>query len=192
MKDGWLLGYLAPEYAMRGHLTEKADVFSFGVVVLEILSGRPNADSDLDAGKTYLLEWAWTLHENNKTLELVDPRLTDFDDQEAIRFIKVVAFQCTQGPPMTRPSMSRVVGMLSGDIEVGSTVMSKPSYLTDWDYKDVTSSFLIDRDTPSTDSKSKLNLHPGSTTGASTDIDLAPSPVEVNRSMVTDIIREGR
>ncbi|KAM5587282.1 putative LRR receptor-like serine/threonine-protein kinase [Rosa sericea] len=186
------IGYLAPEYAMRGHLTEKADVFSFGVVVLEILSGRPNADSDLDAGKTYLLEWAWTLHENNKTLELVDPRLTDFDDQEAIRFIKV-AFQCTQGPPMTRPSMSRVVGMLSGDIEVGSTVMSKPSYLTDWDYKDVTtSSFLIDRDIPSTDSKSELNLQPGSTTGASTDIDLSPSPVEVNRSMVTDIIREGR
>ncbi|XP_024198933.1 probable LRR receptor-like serine/threonine-protein kinase At1g56130 isoform X1 [Rosa chinensis] len=186
------IGYLAPEYAMRGHLTEKADVFSFGVVVLEILSGRPNADSDLDAGKTYLLEWAWTLHENNKTLELVDPRLTDFDDQEAIRFIKV-AFQCTQGPPMTRPSMSRVVGMLSGDIEVGSTVMSKPSYLTDWDYKDVTtSSFLIDRDTPSTDSKSELNLQPGSTTGASTDIDLYPSHVEVNRSMVTDIIREGR
>ncbi|XP_024160928.1 probable LRR receptor-like serine/threonine-protein kinase At1g56140 isoform X2 [Rosa chinensis] len=185
------IGYLAPEYAMRGHLTEKADVFGFGVVLLEILSGRPNADNDLDAGKTYLLEWAWTLHENNRTLELVDPRLTEFDEEEAIRFIRV-AFQCTQGPPMTRPSMSRVVGMLSGDIEIGSTIMSKPSYLTDWDYKDVTtSSFLIDRDTPSTDDRSEL-LQPDSTTGASTDIDLAPSPVEVNRSMVTDIIREGR
>lgn len=42
---------------MRGHLTEKADVFGFGVVALEILSGRPNSDDSLDDGKVYLLEW---------------------------------------------------------------------------------------------------------------------------------------
>ena len=48
---------MAPEYAMRGHLTEKADVFSFGVVALEVLSGRPNSDKDLEEGKIYLLEW---------------------------------------------------------------------------------------------------------------------------------------
>jgi hypothetical protein len=50
---------LAPEYAMLGHLTEKADVFSFGVVALEILSGRPNSDNSLDNKKKYLLEWVW-------------------------------------------------------------------------------------------------------------------------------------
>lgn len=42
---------------MRGHLTEKADVFGFGVVILETLSGRPNTDNDLDAGEIYLLDW---------------------------------------------------------------------------------------------------------------------------------------
>lgn len=42
---------------MRGHLTEKADVFGFGVVALEILSGRPNADNTLENDKIYLLEW---------------------------------------------------------------------------------------------------------------------------------------
>ena len=42
---------------MRGHLTEKADVFGFGVVALEIVSGRPNADTSLEEEKTYLLEW---------------------------------------------------------------------------------------------------------------------------------------
>ena len=52
-------GYLAPEYAMRGLLTEKADVFGFGVVALEILSGRPNSDNSLDTQKIYLLEWVW-------------------------------------------------------------------------------------------------------------------------------------
>lgn len=50
-------GYLAPEYAMRGHLTEKADVFAFGVVALEVVSGRTNSDSSLEEQKMYLLEW---------------------------------------------------------------------------------------------------------------------------------------
>ncbi|XP_034698360.1 probable LRR receptor-like serine/threonine-protein kinase At1g56140 isoform X2 [Vitis riparia] len=134
------IGYLAPEYAMLGHLTEKADVFSFGVVALEILSGRPNTDKSLDAKKIYLLEWAWTLHENNQSLDLVDPMLTALDENEVSRVVRV-ALLCTQGSPMLRPTMSRVVAMLSGDIEV-STVTSKPSYLTDCDFKDMTSTFL--------------------------------------------------
>ncbi|PQQ00321.1 uncharacterized protein Pyn_14583 [Prunus yedoensis var. nudiflora] len=186
------IGYLAPEYAMRGHLTEKADVFGFGVVALEILSGRPNSDNNLDPEKIYLLEWAWTLHENDQSLGLVDPRLTEFDENDATRLIKA-ALLCTQASPIMRPSMSRVVAMLSGDIEA-STVISKPSYLTDWDFKDVTtSSFLMDNDTPSTDFNVHLSHQPeGSTTGASTGIDLSPSPVNVTESMLTGIIGEGR
>lgn len=45
---------------MRGHLTEKADVFSFGVLALEIVSGRPNSDTSLEGEKMYLLEWVCT------------------------------------------------------------------------------------------------------------------------------------
>ncbi|KAK1281050.1 putative LRR receptor-like serine/threonine-protein kinase [Acorus gramineus] len=50
-------GYLAPEYALWGHLTEKVDVFGFGVVALEIISGRQNCDLSMDKDKVYLLEW---------------------------------------------------------------------------------------------------------------------------------------
>ncbi|CAN6683891.1 unnamed protein product [Malus baccata var. baccata] len=193
------IGYLAPEYAMFGHLTEKADVFGFGVVVLEILSGRPNSYSNLDPEKISLLEWVWTLHENDQTLRLVDPRLTEFDETEATRLIRV-ALMCTQGSPMARPSMSRVVAMLSGDIDIG-TIMSKPSYLTDYDFKDVTTSltsrFLVEDDTPSTSSKGsnvRLNYQSrgSNASGANTPwIDHAPS-VNVTQSLLAEIRREGR
>ncbi|KAF7834650.1 putative LRR receptor-like serine/threonine-protein kinase [Senna tora] len=132
------IGYLAPEYAMRGHLTEKADVFSFGVVALEIVSGRPNSDPSLEGEKIYLLEWAWHLHENNRVVELVDPRLSSDFNEEQVRRIVGISLLCTQTSPSLRPSMSRVVAMLSGDIEV-STVTSRPGYLTDWKFDDVTS-----------------------------------------------------
>ncbi|XVF87035.1 hypothetical protein PTKIN_Ptkin18bG0088200 [Pterospermum kingtungense] len=134
------IGYLAPEYAMRGHLTEKADVFSFGVVALEIISGRPNSDNSLDADKVYLLEWAWSLYEKNQSLDLVDPSLADFDENEALQLVGV-ALLCTQGSPTLRPSMSRVVAMLAGDIEV-SGVITRPNYLSDWNFKDLTRSCM--------------------------------------------------
>ncbi|PON40428.1 Mitogen-activated protein kinase kinase kinase [Parasponia andersonii] len=152
------LGYLAPEYALRGHLTEKADVFAFGVVALEIVSGRPNFCNSLDKEKIYLLEWAWTLYEANQALELVDPTLAEFDENEATRFIRV-ALLCTQASPWLRPPMSRVIGMLAGDVEINCAT-SKPSYLTDLEFKDTTTSVFSSEVDTSNDysSKSSSNL----------------------------------
>ncbi|KAK9275188.1 hypothetical protein L1049_022449 [Liquidambar formosana] len=141
-------GYLAPEYAMRGHLTEKADVFSFGVVALEIVSGRPNSDTSLEEEQMYLLEWAWHLHENNREIELMDPKLSDFIEEE-IKLVIRVGLSCIQISPTLRPPMSRVVAMLSGDVEV-SSVTSKPRYLTDWNFDDSTS-FVSDISTKRAD-----------------------------------------
>ncbi|PIN09939.1 Serine/threonine protein kinase [Handroanthus impetiginosus] len=144
------IGYLAPEYAMRGHLTEKVDAFSFGVVALEIISGRPNSDSSLENDMIYLLEWAWNLHENNKEIELVDPTLHQYNEDEVIRIIGV-SLLCTQASPALRPAMSRVVAMLSGDIEV-APVTSRPGYLIDWKFNDQTT-FVSNTDssTPNVD-----------------------------------------
>ncbi|KAM4101435.1 hypothetical protein ACB094_05G142900 [Castanea mollissima] len=185
------IGYLAPEYAMRRHLTEKTDVFGFGVVALEILSGRPNSDNSLDTEKIYLLEWflfallvmnhqAWTLHENNQILRLVDPTLSEFDENEAAGAI-VVSLLCTQASPNMRPPMSRVVAMVAGDIEVGIAT-SKPSYLTDWDFKDITSSFLSEED----------RKHHGDNTDQSQLGDPLPSPINVTETILGGIIGDGR
>ncbi|XP_010480181.1 PREDICTED: probable LRR receptor-like serine/threonine-protein kinase At1g56140 [Camelina sativa] len=134
------IGYLAPEYAMRGHLTEKIDVYAFGVVALELVSGRPNSDENLEDEKRYLLEWAWNLHEKSREVELIDHELTEFNMEEVKRMIGI-ALLCTQTSHALRPPMSRVVAMLSGDVEV-SDVTSKPGYLTDWRFDDTTGSSL--------------------------------------------------
>ncbi|XP_058071801.1 probable LRR receptor-like serine/threonine-protein kinase At1g56140 isoform X2 [Magnolia sinica] len=180
------IGYLAPEYAMRGHLTEKADVFGFGVVALEILSGRMNSDTSLDQDKIYLLEWAWNLHEANRPLELMDQTLSEFDKEEALRMIGV-ALLCTQASPGLRPPMSRVVAMLAGDIEV-SSITSRPGYLTDWQFGEI-STFMTD-DT----SREPTGRTTNSQIGTSSNTTFAyesPSPM-ATQPMLHEIIGEGR
>ncbi|KAF4365656.1 hypothetical protein F8388_007489 [Cannabis sativa] len=145
-------GYLAPEYAMLGHLTEKTDVFAFGVVALEILTGRSNFDSSLGEEKAYLLEWAWNLHEEGREIELVDSKLSEFIEQEVRRIIQV-AFLCTQTSPTARPSMSKVVTMLSVDTNVDTEVL-RPSYLVDWKFNNVSS--LMSRIEQGTDSSTSI------------------------------------
>ncbi|KAG9445998.1 hypothetical protein H6P81_012126 [Aristolochia fimbriata] len=82
----------------------------------------------------------WSLHENNRDLELVDPALSDVNNEEALRII-AVALLCIQASRVLRPPMFRVVGMLSGDIEVGS-VSSRPGYLSDLQLSELTRSFM--------------------------------------------------
>ncbi|KAK2368178.1 putative leucine-rich repeat receptor serine/threonine-protein kinase [Trifolium repens] len=107
-------GYMAPEYAMHGYLTDKADVYSFGIVALEIVSGRSNTLYRTKEEAFYLLDWAHSLKESGDLMELVDTRLgSDFNKQEALVMINV-ALLCTNVTSNLRPSMSSVVSMLEG------------------------------------------------------------------------------
>uniref|UniRef100_A0A0E0AS28 non-specific serine/threonine protein kinase n=1 Tax=Oryza glumipatula TaxID=40148 RepID=A0A0E0AS28_9ORYZ len=136
------LGYLAPEYAMMGHLTEKADVFAFGIVAMEILAGRTNFDDSLEDDKKYLLGWAWRLHENNQTLEILDPKLAEFNQEEVMRVINVILL-CTMGLPHQRPPMSKVVSMLTEDIEMAEVdANARPSYIPQWQIKSENDGFI--------------------------------------------------
>ncbi|KAI9100208.1 hypothetical protein K1719_024426 [Acacia pycnantha] len=109
------LGYTAPEYVIYGQLSEKADVYSYGVVVLEIISAQKcrelNVESD-DEG-AFLLQKAWNLYEKGRHLELVDKTLDPKGyDAEEVRKTIEIGLLCTQASAHTRPMMSEVVALL--------------------------------------------------------------------------------
>ncbi|CAL9059479.1 unnamed protein product [Musa banksii] len=108
------LGYSAPEYALRGELSEKADIYSFGVLVLEIISCRKNTDLSLPNEMQYLPEYAWRLYERSKMTDLVDSRLLEEGALEKdVLQVCHVALLCLQPHPSLRPPMSEIVAMLT-------------------------------------------------------------------------------
>uniref|UniRef100_A0A1D1YI47 Putative LRR receptor-like serine/threonine-protein kinase At1g56130 n=1 Tax=Anthurium amnicola TaxID=1678845 RepID=A0A1D1YI47_9ARAE len=123
------LGYTAPEYAMRGELTEKVDIFSFGVLVLEIISSRRNTNLTLPPEMQYLPEYAWKLFERSRVIELVDPKLQadGVMESDALQVCHV-ALLCLQSHPSARPPMSEIVAMLTCRSEP-TTTPSKPAFL---------------------------------------------------------------
>jgi serine/threonine protein kinase len=125
---GGTIGYTAPEYAVHGQLTEKADVYSYGIMVLEIVSGRKCVDARLPAPLQLLLEWAWNQFEQNEVLDIVDPLLEgQYPREQALRVI-TIALLCTQGSWTQRPAMSQVVSMLTDNSE--STVQpTRPAFI---------------------------------------------------------------
>lgn len=124
-------GYLAPEYAIRGKLTRKADIYSFGVLLMEIVSGRCHTNRRLPAEEQNLLEMTWTLYEKGMLVELVDESVAgDSNVDEACKYMKI-GLLCTQVMPKARPTMSTVVKMLKGEIDVDEGKLSKPGLLTE-------------------------------------------------------------
>ncbi|ESW18947.1 hypothetical protein PHAVU_006G084500 [Phaseolus vulgaris] len=108
------LGYTAPEYAMHGLLSEKADTYSYGIVVLEIISGQKSTDVKVDEDDSeYLLQRSWKLYERGSHLELLEEAIdpNEYDAEEVKRIIEI-ALLCTQATAATRPTMSEVVVLL--------------------------------------------------------------------------------
>ncbi|KAJ4956900.1 hypothetical protein NE237_013683 [Protea cynaroides] len=103
-------GYLAPEYFMHGIVDEKTDVFAFGVLLLELITGR----RALDNSHQSLVLWAKPLLDKNDMRELADPSLTDYDPQQ-MRHVMSTASLCTEHSSLLRPRMSQALQLLRGD-----------------------------------------------------------------------------
>ncbi|RZC44014.1 hypothetical protein C5167_036963 [Papaver somniferum] len=106
-------GYMAPEYAMHGKFSAKSDVFSFGVLILEILCGkRSNSFGGFEGAKN-VLSYAWGLWEEGKSIELLDPSLRDcYSPKEVMRCIQI-GLLCGQKDVANRPTMAWIIHMLN-------------------------------------------------------------------------------
>lgn len=125
---GGTRGYTAPEYAVHGLLSEKADVYSYGIVVLEIVSGRQSVDESLPAPMQLLLELVWNEYEHDKVLDIVDSKLEgQYPPEQALRVI-TIALLCTQGSSGMRPTMSQVLWMLNNDSEI-DVLPTQPAFI---------------------------------------------------------------
>lgn len=108
-------GYLAPEYFLYGKVNEKTDVFSFGVVLLELITGKKPIDTKIPNCQESLVTWARPLLENGSMKELVDPNLEDaYDECEMQRMIHATAL-CLRQAPRLRPRMTQILKLLRGE-----------------------------------------------------------------------------
>ncbi|CAN6226021.1 unnamed protein product [Urochloa humidicola] len=108
-------GYMAPEYMMRGNYSVKSDAFSFGVLVLEIVTGRKNNDCYNSGSSEDLLTTVWDHWEAGTATEILDPCISGgFPEDDVLRCIHI-GLLCVQGDPAVRPVMSSVVMMLGSD-----------------------------------------------------------------------------
>lgn len=119
------VGYLAPEYALFGQLTRKADIYSFGILLLEIVSGRSSSKAAFGEELMVLVEWTWKLKAEHRLLEIVDPELAEYPEDEVLRYIKVALF-CTQAASNQRPTMKQVVEMLSRNVNLKDESLTEP------------------------------------------------------------------
>ncbi|KAJ4867499.1 Proline-rich receptor-like protein kinase PERK12 [Raphanus sativus] len=140
-------GYLAPEYASSGKLTDRSDVFSFGVVLLELVTGRKPVDQNQPLGEESLVEWARPLLlkaiETGDCSELIDRRLDKhYVEHEVFRMIETAA-ACVRHSGPKRPRMVQVVRALdcdedSGDISNGTKVGQSTTYNSGQYNQDIT------------------------------------------------------
>lgn len=107
-------GYLAPEWITNYAISEKSDVYSYGMVLLEIIGGRKNYDPSESSEKSHFPTYAFKMMEDGKLRDIIDASLKIDEDDERVSTAIKVALWCIQDEMSLRPSMTKVVQMLEG------------------------------------------------------------------------------
>lgn len=129
-------GYLAPEYAVTGKITTKVDVFSFGVVLMELLTGLMALDESRPEERQYLAAWFWNIKSDKEKLRAaIDPILEVNDDTfETFWTIAELAGHCTSREPSQRPDMGHAVNVLAPLVEKWKPLDDEPEEYSGIDY----------------------------------------------------------
>ncbi|KAI7754631.1 hypothetical protein M8C21_023910 [Ambrosia artemisiifolia] len=109
------LGYLAPEYAMLGKASESCDVYSFGILLLELASGRKPIEKLNAATRRSITEWALPLACQRKFSEIADPKLNGDYSVEEMKRVILVGLVCARNQPEKRPTILEVVDLLKAE-----------------------------------------------------------------------------
>lgn len=143
-------GYLAPEYFMHGKVSEKIDVYAFGIVLLELLSGKKPINSENPKGQESLVMWAKPILKDGKVSQLLDPSLdTDYDNDQIERMVLAATLSISRAPTV-RPPINLVLKLLQGDEEATNWVKEQVSASEELD--------SIDGEASPTSIQSHLNL----------------------------------
>ncbi|KAF5479075.1 hypothetical protein F2P56_005579 [Juglans regia] len=122
------MGYLAPEYLQYGKATDKTDVFSYGVVILEVACGRRPIEREPESLKMVnLVDWVWGLHAEGRIIEAADTRLNGEFEEEEMKKLLLVGLSCANPDSAKRPSMRRVLQILDNEAELLAVPKMKPS-----------------------------------------------------------------
>ncbi|KAL2469027.1 putative serine/threonine-protein kinase [Forsythia ovata] len=108
-------GYVAPEYACTGMLNEKSDIYSFGIFIMEIITGRSPVDYSRTQGEVNLVEWLKMMVGNRKSEEVVDPKLPERPASKALKRVILVALRCVDPDAQKRPKMGHLIHMLEAE-----------------------------------------------------------------------------
>ncbi|MBA0767312.1 hypothetical protein Gotri_016209 [Gossypium trilobum] len=146
-------GYMAPEYVINGQFSVKSDVFSFGVLLLEIIGGQKNNNFHHGEDEEYILSFAWKSWREGTALNMVDPTLGDGSRNEIMRCIHI-ALLCVQQNVAARPTMASVALMLNS-FSTTLAVPSQPAFLMQSNFESEGSLSF-----PSTSNKSSTELPP--------------------------------
>ncbi|ERN19258.1 hypothetical protein AMTRI_Chr10g232080 [Amborella trichopoda] len=121
------MGYLAPEYIQYGKATEKTDIYSFGVVLLELCCGRRAIEKDIQNNMVNLVDWVWSLHGENRLFDAADVSLRENYDREEMRRLLLVGLSCAHPDFEERPTTRKVLHILNREGEVTEVPAVKPS-----------------------------------------------------------------
>nr|CAB3491168.1 unnamed protein product [Digitaria exilis] len=111
-------GYLAPEYFMHGKVNNKIDVYAFGVVLLELISGRKPLGNGSPKGQESLVMWANSIIQGGKLTQLVDPNLPTEGHTDEVERMTLAASLCIRQAPQNRPQIDVVLKLFEGDNDI--------------------------------------------------------------------------
>ncbi|XVF83168.1 hypothetical protein PTKIN_Ptkin16aG0112000 [Pterospermum kingtungense] len=158
-------GYLAPEYAVTGRVTTKVDVYSYGVILMELITGRKALDETQPEDSTHLVTWFRRMYANKDTFHKAIDETIQLDEETlaSISTVSVLAGHCCAKEPYQRPDMSHVVNVLSSLAELWKPAqphsddiygidldLTLPRVLKKWQAFDDSSPFLASTDTTQT------------------------------------------